>query len=148
MGKRGPQVGQYSYPQPMTIERYIAISRQARQQWFNRQPFLARLAVNDAVQRGIIPRPDTLNCVDCDNPAKQYDHYLGYSDEHRMDVRPLCVPCHAKYPRPKVGNYSLNQPAGIRFAADYFGVTVDYLREQYVQARTLIEALDLEEQPK
>jgi hypothetical protein len=54
----------------------------------------ARNAVHAAVQRGELPPPWACPCVSCGNTAAHWDHYLGYSPEHHLDVQPLCEDCH------------------------------------------------------
>lgn len=54
----------------------------------------AREVVNDAVIRGDIPKPDILLCAHCGSQAREYHHYLGYSQKHWLDVEPLCSKCH------------------------------------------------------
>jgi hypothetical protein len=56
----------------------------------------AQNKVSTLVRYGKMPRADTCKCVDCGEPAKHYDHYLGYAPEHALDVEPLCVSCHTK----------------------------------------------------
>lgn len=56
----------------------------------------ARGAVQLAVKRGELPKPTEYLCVDCGKPAAEYDHYKGYSWEHRLAVEPVCENCHAK----------------------------------------------------
>lgn len=58
--------------------------------------FKARYAVNLAIQRGTLIKPTNLLCIDCGCQAKEYHHHLGYSEEHYLDVVPVCIPCHTK----------------------------------------------------
>ena len=51
-------------------------------------------ATHRAVDSGKLPRPDTLICHYCGNPAIQYHHHNGYDKEHRFDVVPVCCKCH------------------------------------------------------
>jgi len=55
---------------------------------------LAWVAVNNAIRVGKLPRPDSLKCAYCPNPAKEYHHYFGYAPEHVLDVLPACTKCH------------------------------------------------------
>ena len=56
----------------------------------------ARNAVNHAVARGVlIPISERL-CLDCGCQARRYDHHLGYSREHWLDVQAVCIPCDMK----------------------------------------------------
>ena len=54
----------------------------------------ARNAIQKLFVAGKLPRAKTLKCIDCGAQAKEYHHYLGYSEEHRLDVIPLCKQCH------------------------------------------------------
>lgn len=54
----------------------------------------ARGRANYLVASGKIPSPKDLPCVDCGLPAEQYDHYLGYEEDHWEDVQPVCKTCH------------------------------------------------------
>ena len=59
----------------------------------------ARHAVGYALRTGELPHPNTIACTDCGHlwPDRrhEYDHYLGYSLEHHLDVEPVCTLCHA-----------------------------------------------------
>ncbi len=55
-----------------------------------------RWAVSAAVAKGVLPKVRTLRCTDCGGQASRYDHYLGYSDEHRLHVQPVCSMCDGK----------------------------------------------------
>jgi len=58
----------------------------------------ARKRVNQEVKIGNLPNPNELACTDCghigNDKRHEYDHYLGYSEEHFFDVEPLCSRCH------------------------------------------------------
>lgn len=54
----------------------------------------ARCAVNHAVRMGRLARPRTLPCIDCGNPAREYDHHLGYDLVNHLNVQPVCAKCH------------------------------------------------------
>lgn len=60
----------------------------------------ARRKVNLEVERGRMPHPNTLACVDCGHigPERrhEYDHHQGYAAEHHYDVVPVCTTCHSK----------------------------------------------------
>src|SRR3972149_8706132 len=45
-----------------------------------------------AVQRGDLPKIETLQCVDCGQPARQYEH-RDYS--RPLEVEPVCHSCNA-----------------------------------------------------
>lgn len=70
------------------------ISRQRADQLSNPEKNHARQAVAYAVKRHQMPPARTLTCTDCGQPAVEYDHYLGYAREHRLDVQPVCLACH------------------------------------------------------
>jgi uncharacterized protein (DUF2132 family) len=50
--------------------------------------------VNTHVRRGTLVPPSAQRCADCGGPAAEYDHYLGYAPEHKLDVQPVCRSCH------------------------------------------------------
>lgn len=65
----------------------------------------ARHRINYLVAQGRIPDPDDLPCVDCGDTGEsglrhEYDHHLGYSAEHQLDVEAVCSACHARRDRP------------------------------------------------
>lgn len=59
----------------------------------NREKRQAKNAVNDAIRKKIIPKPNMLKC-NCGKQAEQYHHHKGYAPEHWLDVVPVCIPCH------------------------------------------------------
>ena len=60
----------------------------------------ARGAVRKAVLDERLLPVNTLLCVDCGQPAREYDHYLGYADEHVLDVQPTCRGCNLRRKQP------------------------------------------------
>jgi hypothetical protein len=62
----------------------------------------ARGRVNNLVDHGKLPDPNTLPCTDCGHiwrPGErrhEYDHYHGYGNGHHEDVQAVCTRCHAK----------------------------------------------------
>lgn len=55
----------------------------------------ARAAIKRAVKKGILPSVSTLICSNCNqSQAGHYHHYLGYEKENRLNVMPVCQPCH------------------------------------------------------
>jgi hypothetical protein len=46
--------------------------------------------VTRAIRLGQLPKPSTLQCVDCGNPATEYDH-RDYAKP--LDVQPVCRSC-------------------------------------------------------
>ena len=50
-------------------------------------------AVRTAVRQGKLPKVTTLQCK-CGNGARHYHHTKGYTEEHWLDVEPLCISCH------------------------------------------------------
>lgn len=73
-----------------------SVSRQRDEQLRHPERSRARKAVHDAVITGRLPRPQDQCCADCGNRANEYDHHLGYADEHRLNVQPVCKSCHYK----------------------------------------------------
>jgi hypothetical protein len=63
---------------------------------YNKEKWTAHAAIRRMVADGRLAKPSTLKCSDCPKNADEYDHYLGYSAEHRRDVQPVCYGCHAK----------------------------------------------------
>lgn len=63
----------------------------------------ARRAVAYAIKTGRLEHPNSLPCADCGHLGAgghrsrrhEYDHFLGYAPEHRLDVQPVCTLCHA-----------------------------------------------------
>lgn len=53
-------------------------------------------AVKSAIRAGKMPRPDSLKCLLCGEPAKQYHHHKSYAPEHQLNVIPVCQDCHKK----------------------------------------------------
>ncbi len=49
--------------------------------------------VSMAVKHGYIPKPSTLTCLDCGQPAQVYDH-RDYNKP--LDVEPVCHACNVK----------------------------------------------------
>lgn len=62
----------------------------------------ARQRVNVEVRTGYRPSPNDIPCHDCGHVYSkgerrhEYDHYLGYSAEHHLDVQSVCTTCHSK----------------------------------------------------
>lgn len=54
----------------------------------------ARQAVNRLVRSGRWQRASDKVCEHCGRQAQEYHHHKGYAKEHRLDVIPLCEPCH------------------------------------------------------
>ena len=46
------------------------------------------------IEKGLIPPASNFLCLRCERQAQDYHHHLGYAPEHRLDVVPLCKPCH------------------------------------------------------
>lgn len=71
----------------------------------------ARRRVNYLVEAGMLPRPNTLPCIDCAHtwqPGKQrheYDHHLGYDAIHHEHVQPVCTNCHRARTSQRGGTY-------------------------------------------
>ena len=60
------------------------------------QKDLARRKVRHQVRMGYIPIVRTLSCVDCNQPATDYDHYKGYATENWLEVQPVCRRCNIR----------------------------------------------------
>lgn len=73
-------------------EPFKALRKRYKKQYPNR--IKARSSVNHAVRAGKIPHISTLQCTFCNLPAKHYHHHLGYSQDHWLDVIPVCINCH------------------------------------------------------
>ena len=54
----------------------------------------ALIAVRDAIKKGILPKPNSLQCHYGDHQAQEYHHHKGYAPEHWLDVIPVCKKCH------------------------------------------------------
>jgi len=63
------------------------------------QKQMAHLKVEQAIIQGKLPRASSNVCTYCPKPAAHYHHYLGYEEEHWLDVEPVCVSCHHKADR-------------------------------------------------
>lgn len=59
-----------------------------------------RTAITHAIRRGDLVPAKNLPCMDCGDMGTgrrhEYDHYLGYADEHKYDVQIVCSRCHRK----------------------------------------------------
>jgi len=64
----------------------------ARLKWPEKER--ARYAVSNAVMWKGWARAADCPCGRCGAPAVSYHHLMGYGEEHRLDVVPLCGPCH------------------------------------------------------
>lgn len=68
----------------------------------------ARARVNILVQKGKLPHPNSLPCVDCGHVWRagerrhEYDHKNGYSADAHYTVESVCTKCHHKRDNPKV----------------------------------------------
>jgi len=60
----------------------------------------ARARVNHFVEKGRLPHPSTLACVDCGHLGSdrrhEYDHHKGYDGINHLEVECVCNPCHSK----------------------------------------------------
>lgn len=70
------------------------VSRQRAEQIRHPERHAARQAIYQQVGRGKRQPARAFQCVDCENQASEYDHYLGYAHEHWYDVEPVCRRCH------------------------------------------------------
>jgi hypothetical protein len=71
-------------------------SRTASKRSVNSGANSAYYAVTKAVRENELPPISDCKCTDCGGQAAEYHHYLGYEEEHRLDVLPLCRVCHIK----------------------------------------------------
>jgi hypothetical protein len=55
----------------------------------------ATAEVTKAVRNGLLPSPKTLECADCGNPARDYDH-RDYSKP--LEVEAVCHSCNIRRP--------------------------------------------------
>lgn len=69
-------------------------NKRHRQKWPEREK--ARKAINNAVRAKELPPATTCTCLQCGSQAESRHHYLGYAEEHWLDVIELCNPCHTK----------------------------------------------------
>jgi hypothetical protein len=60
------------------------------------EKYNARQAVNCAIKRGELQAANTFICYfdGCTKQAQEYHHYLGYDEEHWLDVEPYCIQHH------------------------------------------------------
>jgi hypothetical protein len=60
----------------------------------------ARARVNHFVEKGRLPHPSTLACVDCGHLGSdrrhEYDHHKDYDGINHLEVECVCNPCHSK----------------------------------------------------
>ena len=62
----------------------------------------ARATVALAVKNGVLPRANSVPCVDCGHvwipgaTRHEYDHARGYGADHHLDVEAVCAGCHAQ----------------------------------------------------
>ncbi len=60
----------------------------------------ARSRVNHHVDVGLLPDPNDVPCFDCGHiyatgeRRHEYDHHLGYAEEHQLSVQAVCTTCH------------------------------------------------------
>jgi len=60
----------------------------------------ARARVNHFVEKGRLPPPSTLACVDCGHLGSdrrhEYDHHKDYDGINHLEVECVCNPCRSK----------------------------------------------------
>lgn len=56
----------------------------------------ARQAIRAKWRFGKIPHARELKCDHCNKQAQEYHHHKGHEEEFKLDVIPLCKPCHVK----------------------------------------------------
>lgn len=77
---------------PGVREMRLEVRKRSRTKFPEREQ--AHRRVRTAVANGRLPHPKTLLCSHCGNPATEYHHHRGYSEEFALDVVPVCKPCH------------------------------------------------------
>lgn len=67
-----------------------------REDWKRNHPekVAAHDAVWNAIHAGKLRPAKDYHCVDCGAPAMEYDHYLGYAEQFRLCIQPVCRKCH------------------------------------------------------
>lgn len=70
--------------------------KQKRKKRYTENPNQVRgwYKVNQAVKKGVLPNPNSVKCIQCENTAKEYHHHNGYEEKYLLDVIPLCASCH------------------------------------------------------
>lgn len=61
---------------------------------------LIRGFVQYAIRHGKMKPAKECICYYCGNQASEYHHWHGYDKEHRIDVIPVCKPCHVAHDFP------------------------------------------------
>ncbi len=83
-----------------TIRRYAttAISRARQKRYCLRHPERrqAKNAVYWAIRNGILPHPESIQCLCGSHRAEQYHHHKGYAKQHWLDVMAVCRPYHTQ----------------------------------------------------
>lgn len=62
----------------------------------NRLKLIAHSALSWAIEKGQMSPAKNLLCVHCGKSARHYHHHNGYDEVHKLDVIPLCIPCHRR----------------------------------------------------
>lgn len=89
-------------------------------------------AVSKAVKEGDLPRLDgSIRCVDCGEPAKNYDH-RDYAKP--LDVEPVCISCNLK--RGPAANYHLCDQAASEYQRFTFWLPSGLIERLDQQAKT------------
>lgn len=69
-------------------------TKQQRQKFPNKYKE-ARTKLIMLLPRNKISKASTLQCINCENQAKQYHHHKGYDVENWLAVVPMCIACHS-----------------------------------------------------
>jgi hypothetical protein len=87
----------------------------------DRKVFTTAQGARDRARRNL-PKASNFQCVDCGDPASDYDHYDGYSIKNWNKVDPVCRSCHAKreFKRGTRGVRSRQILVGPRMEKGYF----------------------------
>ena len=62
--------------------------------YLNQEKYHAKYIVRKTIEKGNLQPVSKFKCIYCGKPAKKYHHHLGYSEEHCLDVQPICNSCH------------------------------------------------------
>jgi len=93
--KEGKEYGQNKWRKYYKKHSEVLIRKGKDRRLENLDKYKARDAINKAVVRGKIPPPSSFICEICkERPAREYHHFLGYAEENRLKVIPVCSKCH------------------------------------------------------
>lgn len=90
--ERGREVNRRSVTKYSRSQKGKLVERLRKLKW--PEKISARKFVQERISQGNFPKAFDMKCHNCNDMADQYHHYLGYERKHRLDVIPLCRPCH------------------------------------------------------